>query len=449
MRLPQNAPAFPSLISDLGRLDPAAQLDLFSVTVPLDDAGRYLPWDELRYRTPPPGLTHRLWWLRLAIARRSAAVSLPLVGKGGVPFWFSNVSPLLTALSQLDRELDDHALSADSSISRDDRQRHLVSMMMDESIRSSQLEGANTSRIIAQEMLRDGRSPRDDGERMIANNFAAMEQVEQWTREERSIDLDAILALHRTVTDETLPARVVGRLQTSDDARVYVVSSSGGVVHQPPPAGELPERMERLCAFANTDVDEDHVHPIVRAVLLHFMIGYDHPFADGNGRTARALFYWSLMRSGFWLAPYLSISQFLLKAPAQYSRAYQYVTSDGNDATHFLLHQLDILLRAAAQLKDYLQFERRQASRLERSFAGVGDLNSRQAAIVRQAVADPDLRFTIARQRREHRISYGAARSDLLDLEARSLLTKVRTGKRFVFRPAPDLAERLSTESEA
>ena len=281
---------------------------------------------------------------------------------------------------------------------------------------------------------------------MIANNFAAMERVEQWVDEGRPIDLDAILALHRTVTDGTLSARDVGCLQTPDDARVYVVSSSGGVVHQPPPAAELPERMERLCAFASDESDDPLIHPAVRAVLLHFMIGYDHPFADGNGRTARALFYWSLMRSGFWLAPYLSISQFLLEAPAQYSRAYQYVTADANDVTHFLLHQLEILLRAADRLRQYLRSEQARSLALDRAAVG---LNDRQAAVIREALSDPHQRFTIARQRREHRISYAVARSDLLDLEARALLTKVRTGKKFVFRPAPDLAERLSTESES
>lgn len=447
MRLPQTAPPLQSLMQDASALDPAAQPALFTNPSPLDDAGRYLPWDEVRHRKPPDDLTHRTWWLRLSTARRSAAVQLPLLGKAGVPFWFSNAPPLLTGLSRLDRELDAHPLAEDGVLSRDDRQRHLVHLTIDESIRSSQLEGANTSRIIAREMLRDGRPPLDHSERMIANNFAAMQQVEQWAIERRPVDLDAILALHRIVTDGTLPQRDVGRLQTPDDARVYVVSSGGDVVHQPPPAAELPARIERLCAFANAEPDDPLVHPVVRAVLLHFMIGYDHPFADGNGRTARCLFYWSLLRSGFWLAPYLPISQFLLEAPAQYSRAYQYVTADGNDATHFLLHQLDILLRAADQLHDYLRFEQTRSLALERGAPAVLDLNDRQAAVIREALAAPDQRFTIARQRREHRISYATARDDLLDLEARALLTKTRTGKKFVFRPAPDLPDRLSDPS--
>lgn len=57
-------------------------------------------------------------------------------------------------------------------------------------------------------------------------------------------------------------------------------------------------------------------------------------------------------------------------------------------------------------------------------------------------------RFTITRQRREHRISYATARDGLLGLEARALLTKTRSGKKFVFRPAPDLPEQLGELTE-
>ena len=59
-------------------------------------------------------------------------------------------------------------------------QRFLVNSLMEEAIRSSQLEGATTSRRVAKEMLRTGREPRDRSERMIANNYRAL----QFMREE-------------------------------------------------------------------------------------------------------------------------------------------------------------------------------------------------------------------------------------------------------------------------
>lgn len=60
---------------------------------------------------------------------------------------------------------------------------------------------------------------------------------------------------------------------------------------------------------------------MLRAILLHFWLAYDHPFEDGNGRTARSLFYWYMRTQGYWLVEYLLISNILRKAPAQYTRA--------------------------------------------------------------------------------------------------------------------------------
>lgn len=84
------------------------------------------------------------------------------------------------------------------------------------------------------------------------------------------------------------------------------------------------------------------------------MIGYDHPFVEGNGRTARALFYWSLARSGYWLMEYISISRLLKQAPAQYGSAYMYSETDENDTTYFILHQISIIERAIDALYEYL-----------------------------------------------------------------------------------------------
>ena len=88
----------------------------------------------------------------------------------------------------------------------------------------------------------------------------------------------------------------------------------------------------------------------MRAILLHFVLAYDHPFADGNGRTARALFYWSMLRSGYWLTQYLTISSILRGAPARYARSYLHVETDNGDVTYFVLHQLDVIERAIASL---------------------------------------------------------------------------------------------------
>ena len=82
--------------------------------------------------------------------------------------------------------------------------------------------------------------------------------------------------------------------------------------------------MAALCAFANsTAADEGpYMPPLLRAITLHFMMGYDHYFADGNGRTSRAVFYWSMLRQGFFLAEFLSISRLLRRAQARYAHSF-------------------------------------------------------------------------------------------------------------------------------
>lgn len=170
------------------------------------------------------------------------------------------------------------------------RNRYLVNSLIDEAITSSQLEGASTSHLVANGMIRTGRAPRDVSERMIWNNYRAMQRIIELQEEPLSVDL--VLEIHRIVTEGTLERpETAGRLQTPGEERIAVYSDQNTVVHVPPPASELPARPARVCDFANGAETESYMPTVLRAITVHFMIGYDHPFEDGNGRTARALFY--------------------------------------------------------------------------------------------------------------------------------------------------------------
>ena len=119
------------------------------------------------------------------------------------------------------------------------------------------------------------------------------------------------------------------------------------------------------------------------------------------------------------------------------------MTADSNDTTYFVLHQLDAMLRAVDRLAQDLKEQAAEARQIEDRLGGLADLNERQTVIVDEALRDPNRIFTIAQQRRQHGVSYWAARSDLQDLAERGLLTRRRSGKKFVFRSAPGLADRL------
>ena len=59
-----------------------------------------------------------------------------------------------------------------------------------------------------------------------------------------------------------------------------------------------------------------------------------------------------MLKSGYWLFEYISISRLLKNAPAKYTRAYLYVENDDLDLTYFLYHQAEIIKRAIGELDD-------------------------------------------------------------------------------------------------
>lgn len=443
MRLPPSPPTPENI---LAQADPGMLHSLLSMPrSPLCD-GQYLHWDELRHRTPPNGLSHELWWLNIKLARGALTQPLQLVDRDGKSFQFAMPEPALRALHVIDRDAAGQILMDAPVASPQDRDRYLVSSLIEESITSSQLEGASTTRRVAEDMLRAGRRPQTPSERMIFNNYQAMQHIRAIGQEPLTPTL--ILQLHQRLTTGTLDdADDVGRLRQSDDVHV-VDPRDGKLLHIPPNAASLPERLQRLCEFANgSETDTPYVHPVVRAILLHFMLGYDHPFVDGNGRTARALFYWAMARQGYWLMAYLSISNVLRRALGQYARAYLHTETDANDTTYFLLHQLDVIRQAIDALHGYLKEKTRENRATERLLEGAlsrSQFNHRQIALLTHALKHADARYTVESHRASHAVAYATARADLLRLAELGLLQQQSQGKRFVFKVPADLTERMN-----
>lgn len=409
--------------------------------------GAYLHWDQLRHRVPPEGLSSEQWWLSIELARAGMFQALPLLDKSGQPFKIGIPESILIHLHHIDKDAAGRIQSAVEVATPANRDRYLFQSTVEEAITSSQLEGAATTRRVAEDMLREGRKPRDHSERMIFNNFHAMELIRGFKHE--PVSPARILKLHRILTEGTLdnPADA-GRLRVSDDVHV-ADNRDGSIIHQPPGYKELETRLERLCAFANAEEgSRPFVHPVLRAILLHFMIGYDHPFVDGNGRTARALFYWAIARSGYWLMEFVSISHYLREAPGQYVRAYLHTETDGNDTTYFLIHQLEVIRKAIAGLHDYLARKASEQESTEQLLAGSGKLrnrfNHRQLALLTHALKHPGGAYKIEGHQRSHAVVYQTARADLLGLSELGLLEKQKVGKSFLFQVPGNLRETIA-----
>ena len=406
------------------------------------DGDRYRHWDTFRHCTPPDGLTVEDWWTATKLARKSLLRRLPLADPDGNKLTVALPDPALEMLMRVDQQASGRIQAPDAVTNPATRDRYLVNSLMEEAIRSSQLEGAATTRQVAKEMLRSGRDPRDRSERMILNNYRAMQFVREHVGEQLTPEL--VLDLHRIVTDDTLddPADA-GRLQEPGEERIKVWWD-GELMYEPPPAEQLPERLTLLCDFANGGGDvKGFLHPVARAILVHFWMAYDHPFVDGNGRTARALFYWAMLSQGYWLAEFLPISNIIREAPARYSKSFLYVETDEGDTTYFVLSQLRILCRAIDELHAYLERKTREVREVESLLRKSPGFNHRQVALLAHALRDAGAHYTFATHQRSHGVVYQSARTDLLDLEARGLLERTTRGKTFVFFPARDLERRL------
>jgi Fic family protein len=423
-----------------------ALLPQLGESIEIQSNPEYLHWDKLRHLEPPEDLSARAWWLQIKLGRVTDMRSLPITGPDGRHFTYCLPDQVLWHLHRIDQRLAS-GIGIDSTLTSDRQaaRRFLVNARMEEAIRSSQLEGATTSRQVAQEMLRSGRAPKDLGERMVANNYRAL----QFMREEIGDRLtpEAVLDLHRVITDGTLDdPSAAGRLQLPGEERVAVFyrDEDRNPIHRPPSAEALPKRLEMLCKFANESESADpFVPPVVRAILVHFWLAYDHPFLDGNGRTARILFFWVMRSRGYRLAEYLPISRLLRTAPAQYTRAFLETETDEGDTTYFLLHQLRVIEQAIEDLEEYLQRKRRELQDVRRMLNDVDGLNGRQIVLLTHAIKHPDHVYTLGGHGLSHRVTHETARADLGGLADRDLLVRRRRGRSYEFRPASDLPQRL------
>lgn len=442
MKKPERPPALSEL---LGKLDPARLAEILALyPMARVDRESYPHWDRLRRLPAPAGLTHHEWWMATCFARQLSCRETPLTDREGKPFVIGKPDALLQLLARLDNRLGGKIGLEELTINQDSRSRYVISSLMEEAVTSSQLEGAATTRADAIAMLRSGRKPRDKSERMILNNYLAMQRIGQLR--DAPLTPDLVLELHAVVTEDTLDdPQSAGRMQTPDEPRVKVWDDqSGEILHDPPPAAQLPDRLRLMCDFANGTAEaQGYLHPIVKAIILHFWLAHDHPFADGNGRTARALFYWHMLREGYWLTEFISISSLIRKAPVQYARSFLLTETDANDLTYFVLTQLEIIVKSIEALEAWIARKSSELRSVDQRLQALDRINHRQQALLAHALKNRHAIYTIQSHCRSHGIAYATGRADLLGLCQLGLLTQFQRGKAFNFRAPEDLPERL------
>jgi len=445
MKIPTTPPSFDNLLGSIGE-SPKKIGELISLGTKPDPKGKYYHWDKLRHLKLPSKISsHEEWWLAIKFARKTLYKAIPHSDKDGNHFLYAEPDTVRRLLHEIDIHGGGELKATEQVVNPNTRDTYLINSLIEESITSSQLEGAATTRKVAKEMLRQKRKPRDKSETMILNNYYAMEFIKDISNEELTPEL--IYELHAILSKNTFDdPSTVGKLRISDD--IYVGDDRDAtIIYIPPKAKELKTRMENICNFANSTHPTNFLHPVLRAIILHFLLAYDHPFEDGNGRTARALFYWSMLKQGYWTMEFISISRILKLAPAKYTRAYLYSETDESDVTYFIIHQLEVINRAITDLLIYLKKKSNEIKTVEQFIRNSPNikslLNDRQAALINRALKNPDAVFNVKSHRGAHNVTYDTARTDLLKLVDIGFLEKTKIGKAFSFSVITNLKKKL------
>jgi Fic family protein len=382
----------------------------------------------------PTGVESKLAWAVLKIARMGNRDLLPIKTERDQPLSVFLTKSHLKDLSYIDSYCSGVIATGEALPSGVQKDKLVISGLMEEAISSSQIEGANTTRKVAKAMIELNRLPKNKDERMILNNYLAMVHLEDW--KDRALDDSFLLELHKVLTSGTMDnPEDEGRFRGDEDEVVVSDKVTGKVVHTPPKTEEARKQLKQLYDFANSDGDDHYVHPFVKASILHFVLAYIHPFIDGNGRSARALFYWYLLKKNYWMFKFLPISLQIKKKDWRpgYDRAFQYVETDEGDVTYFLSYKLKLARNAIDDFIKYLHKKQREANQLKERLVTSEEINQRQLDLIDFLQRNPTAEIDLQNYKERNKVVYQTARTDLLSLAAKGILRQVKIGKKYVF----------------
>lgn len=382
---------------------------------------KYEYWSEVKYKQLPPGTSKEDFWMLVKALRLQN--SIPVWPRYGMTLCITN------RMQRICHELDMNFVGSwgsNSFIPEENKNQYLISSLMEEAISSSQMEGASTTRKVAKDMLRQKISPKDKSQQMIFNNYQTIRFIVENKNEPLTEEM--LLRIHGLMTEGTLDKpEDAGRFRQNDD----VVVENGithEIVHTPQTFRDIPDFIGQLCAFFNEKNAKVFIHPVIRAIIVHFMLAYVHPFVDGNGRTARALFYWYMLKQGYWLTEYLSISRIIARSKKSYEKSCLYAEADGNDIGYFVSYNLRVLEMAFKDLQSYIQ-HKELAKRQSYKYLRIGHINGRQAEIVGMFNNEPDLVLTVKDVQSKFDITPTTAKSDINGLLKIGLLSEIAFNK--------------------
>ena len=219
-----------------------------------------------------------------------------------------------------------------------------------EAVASSRIEGIELSPrrlLTAEAEQRAGGRSSDQRAAEVLANIKAMEEAIRSATGEGCIRTDDLLEVHRRLMSASAHPRLGGWIRDTQNW----IGASGytpvGASFVPPPPEDVPPLLDDLMDHVNrTDLP-----PLIQAGIAHAQFETIHPFADGNGRTGRALIHAILRRREVAPAFVPPISTVLDRSRESYInglKAWQHVGSDNDPARDRAAEQwLRIFLEAS------------------------------------------------------------------------------------------------------
>ncbi len=388
----------------------------------------YLYWDKIQYKPTPKGYSKEEFWSAVKFMRNLHSQKTPIISENGQNFKLLKLPELEKFLHNVDLNMGGNLFMYNTDIDEKSRYRFISRGIMEEAIASSQLEGANTTRQAAKKLLLEGRKPKDISEMMIVNNHEAMQALES-DYKSKDISISGIFELHAILTKDILPIEEQGTFRTDEDKIVVDDKDTGYIYHIAPKIDFVQKQLKILVAFANDETSENFIHPLVKAIMLHFWIGYLHPFTDGNGRLARLIFYWYLLKNNYWAFSYLPISKVIKKSAIAYGQAYLYTEQDDFDITYFIDYNIKKIKIAIDDFETYLKEKASENAQMNKLSKSSHNFNERQIQLLQYLSLKTDESTTVKSHMTIHRITKATAIKDLKKLESENFLKTERRGK--------------------
>jgi Fic family protein len=424
-----------------------AALDSFEYKKLFDSSSqpKYLHWDKFRFKVASSdNLTVEDKWYLVRQLRDWSSVELPVQSESGEFFKWIRLPLVEEYFHKIDMFAGGRLFNKSSDISPANRNTLLNRGIIEEAIASSQLEGAHTTRKAAKEFLINKRQPKNESEQMILNNYKTINAISD-DYKNQVLSKELLFEMHAMLTENTVDVSEQHRFRRNSDDIVVQgqIGSEEFITHFPPDEKFVEKSIDKLVEYAN-DLDGKFTHPILKAIILHFWIGYLHPFTDGNGRLARSIFYWYLLRKEYWTFMYLPISTIIKKAPLQYAMAYIYTEQDSLDMTYFNDFHIQKIMQAIDEFEEYLDTKINENKSIDLLLDSDFELNDRQKQLLHYLVSDLEPSVSVSSHSLLHTVSRQTAVRDLGYLESEKLIMPKRSGKFVKYYPTEKLLGYIS-----